>query len=58
MKTTETMNSGYSVFDRSALDAEHLQNLLFAAKPGFSGHFPATKQLFDILQPNGAPTGM
>jgi predicted DNA-binding transcriptional regulator AlpA len=44
------------VFDRSARDAEHLQNFLFVANPGFSGRFPASGQLFGILLPNAAPT--
>jgi excisionase family DNA binding protein len=46
------------VFDHSASDAEHLQNLLLPAIPGFSGPLPATNQLFDIFLPNAAPTGM
>jgi excisionase family DNA binding protein len=43
------------VFDRSAADAEHLQTLLLPATPGFSGHFSATKQLFDNFLPSAAP---
>jgi hypothetical protein len=46
------------VFDRSASDAEHQKRILFLAKPGFSGHLPATKQLFGIFRANAAPTGM
>jgi excisionase family DNA binding protein len=46
------------VFDHSARDAEHLQNFLFVANPGFSGRFPASGQLFGILLPNAAPTGV
>jgi excisionase family DNA binding protein len=46
------------VFDHSAADAEHLQNFLLPANPGFSGRFPATKQLFGIFLPNAAPTVM
>jgi hypothetical protein len=58
MKTTVTTNSLRSVFDRSPSDGEHQPKFLFPAKPGFSGHFPAMKQLFDSFQPNAAPTGM
>jgi hypothetical protein len=58
MKMTATMNSCRSVFDRSASDAEHRQKFLFPASPGFSGHFPATKQVFGIFPPNAPPTGM
>jgi excisionase family DNA binding protein len=46
------------VFDHSARDAEHLQNFPFVANPGLSGQFHATNQLFGILLPNAAPTGM
>jgi excisionase family DNA binding protein len=46
------------VFDHSAPFAEHLRNLLIPANPGFSGHFPATKELFGIFLPNAGPTGM
>jgi excisionase family DNA binding protein len=46
------------VFDHSARNTEHLQNFLFVANPGFSGRFPAPGQLFGILLPNAAPTGM
>jgi hypothetical protein len=46
------------VFDHSARDAEHLQNFLFVANPGFSGQFLASGQLFGILLPNAAPTGV
>src|SRR5262245_512982 len=57
-KTTATTNNRCSVFDHSALFAEHLQNLPFPANPGFSGHFPATNQLFGIFLPHAAPTVM
>jgi excisionase family DNA binding protein len=46
------------VFDHSAPDAEHLQNLLLPANPAISRHFPAMKQLFGIFLPNAAPTVM
>jgi excisionase family DNA binding protein len=46
------------VFDHSARDAEHLQNFLFVANPGFSGRFPASGQLIGVLLPNAAPTGV
>jgi hypothetical protein len=46
------------VFDRSASDAEHQDKFLFPANRGISGLFPATKQLFGMIQPNAAPTGM
>jgi hypothetical protein len=46
------------VFDHSAADAEHWQNLPLPATPGFSGHFSATKQLFGNFLPNAVPTVM
>jgi excisionase family DNA binding protein len=46
------------VFDRSARDAEHLQNFPFVANPGFSGRFRASGQVFGTFLPNSAPTGM
>jgi len=46
------------VFDHSARNAEHLQNFPFVASPGFSGQFPAPGQLFGILLPNAALTGV
>jgi excisionase family DNA binding protein len=46
------------VFGHPARDAEHLQNFLFVANPGFSGQFRAPGQLFGILLPNAAPTGV
>jgi hypothetical protein len=46
------------VFDHSATDSEHLQNLPLLAIPEFFGHFPATNHLFGIFLSNAAPTVM
>src|SRR5437660_82609 len=57
-KTTATTNSCGSVFDRLASDAVHLHEFLLPANPGYSGHFPATNQLFGSVEPNAALTDM
>jgi excisionase family DNA binding protein len=46
------------VFDHSASDAEHLQDFLLPAIPGFSGHFSTRNQLFGLFLPNAATTVM
>jgi excisionase family DNA binding protein len=46
------------VFDHSAPDAEHLQDFLLPANPGFSGLSPATNLLFGTFLPNAVPTVM
>jgi excisionase family DNA binding protein len=46
------------VFDHSARDAEYLQNFPLVARPGFSGRFRASGQLFGNPLPNAAPAGM
>jgi hypothetical protein len=55
-KTKKTNSS--SVFERSAFDAEYLQNPPFPANPGFSEQFLAPVRVFGLILPNAAPTGM